>query len=194
MDFDGLNQTRLTFNATTDSGPVSFSPDGKRVAFSRNASNEGEAVYNYDIFVMNVDGGDLRQLTKDPEFDAEPVWSPDGRILFISGRDHNFEIYAINQDGSEEVNLTKSPTNEGVFAITEDGKRFFCFGDSLERIEFNQVYLINVNGTNRQQISSFADKVYRVAYSPNAQKFAISSKKDGNFEVYTMSVSSLPVN
>jgi TolB protein len=57
MNSDGSNQTRLTFNATTDVGPVSFSPDGKRIAFSRSAAKEGAAAsYNFDIYVMNLNG------------------------------------------------------------------------------------------------------------------------------------------
>lgn len=196
MDSDGSNQTRLTFNPTIDAGPISFSPDGKRIAFSRNASNEGGAVYDYDIYVMNVDGSDLRQLTTDAEFDAEPVWSTDGnRILFTSARDHTFQIYSINPDGSGEVKLsTNGSFSEGAFALTPDGKQVFCVGGTPEKIEFNQIYLMNADGTNRRQITSFADQVYRVAYSPQSQRFAVSSKKEGNFEIYTMDAASMPVN
>lgn len=188
MNADGSGQTRLTFNPTTDAGPVSFSPDGKQVVFSRNAANDGKTAYNYDIYTMNADGTDVKQLTFDPEFDAEPIWSPLGkRILFISARDGNFEIYAIDPDGSSEVNVTKSSSaSESAFAFTEDGRQIFCFGDSPERIDFNQIYLINADGTNRRQITSFADKVHRVAYSAKAGKFAISNKEEGNFEIYLM--------
>jgi Tol biopolymer transport system component/DNA-binding winged helix-turn-helix (wHTH) protein len=196
MNSDGSNQTRLTFNPTIDSGPVSFSPDGKRIAFSRNASNEGEAVYNYDIFVMNIDGSELRQVTTDPEFDAEPVWSPDGsRIFFTSGRDHNFRLYAISPDGTGEVDLSpNSPTSFGAFAFTADGKQVYCTGNTPEKIEHIQIYLINADGTNRRQLTTFEDKVYRIAYSPTVHKFAISSKKVGNYEIFLMDASDPPNN
>lgn len=194
MNSDGSNQTRLTFNPTTDSGPVSFSPDGRRVAFSRNASNEGAAVYNYDIYTMNLDGSDVRQLTTDPEFDAEPIWSPDGsRILFISGRDHNFEVYAINPDGTGETNVSKSLAYDGPVAFTPDGRQIFCMSDTPSKMEFNQVWLINTDGTDRRQITSFTDKVYRIAVSPQAQKFAVSSKKEGNFEIYIIDAPGLAI-
>lgn len=196
MNADGSDQTRLTFNPTIDSGPVSFSPDGKRVAFSRNASNEGEAVYNYDIYVMNIDGSELKQVTTDPEFDAEPVWSPDGsRILFTSGRDHNFRLYAISPDGSGEVDLSpNSPTSFGAFAFTADGRQVYCTGNTPEKIEIIQIYLVNADGTNRRQLTSFDDKVYRIAYSPTARKFAISSKREGNYEIFLMDASNPPSN
>lgn len=195
MNSDGSNQTRLTFNPTADVGPVTFSPDGKRIAFARNASNEGIAAYNYDIYVMGVDGSNTRKLTTDPEYDAEPVWSPDGRIFFISGRDRAFKIFAIDPDGKGEVRIpTDSQSNEGAFAFTSDGKQVFCTGDTAEKNEFLQVYLINADGSNRRQITYFVDKIYRVAYSPRAQKFAVSSKKEGNLEIYTMDASNMPVN
>lgn len=185
MNSDGSNQTRLTFNPATDAGPVSFSPDGERIAFARNG-NGGAAVFNFDIHTMNVDGSDVKQLTTDPEYDAEPMWSPDGsRIFFITPREGNFEIYAINPDGSGEVNVSRSPGNDGVIGFTPDGKQFFCKSDTPERLLFNQIYLIYVDGTNRRQISSFADNIYRVAYSPQARKFAFTSKRDGNYEIYS---------
>jgi Tol biopolymer transport system component len=49
---------------------------------------------------------DIRQLTTDPEFDAEPVWSPDGaRILFTSVRERAFKIYAVDPDGKGELKI-----------------------------------------------------------------------------------------
>jgi Tol biopolymer transport system component/DNA-binding winged helix-turn-helix (wHTH) protein len=187
MNSDGSNQVRLTYNPTTDAGPVSFSPDGQRIAFSRNASTEGRSTYDFNIFVMNVDGGDVRQLTNDPEYDAEPVWSPDGaRILFVSGRDANFEVYSIDIDGTNEVNITKSPTKEGPIAFTADGKDIFLSGDTVAKPEFTQVWLVNLDGANRRQVTSFTDKVYRLALHLNTRKFAYSTKIDGNFEIYTI--------
>lgn len=195
MDADGSNQTRLTFNPTADAGPVSFSPDGRRIAFSRNASNEGLSFYNYDIFVMNTNGGEARQLTRDPEFDAEPVWSPDGgRIIFITGRDRNFEIYAINPDGSGEINITNSPDRDGIVAFTADGSHIFCVTDSPSRPEFSQIRIINADGSAPRQITSFADKVFRAAYSEQTHKFAVVGKKEGNYEIYAMEASNPPVN
>lgn len=195
MNADGSKQTRLTFNPTSDCGPVSFSPDGERIAFARNASGEGPASDNFDIYSINIDGGDLRQLTTDPRFDAEPVWSPDGsRILFITGRDRNFEIYAIKTDGTGEVNLTNSPAYEGAFAFAADGMQVFYLGIKFERSELSQIYLMNIDGTDRRQLTSFSDKIDRAAYSPQAMQFSLTSKKDGNFEIYAMDAANVPLN
>ena len=43
---------------------------------------------NREIFLVNPDGKQIRQLTKHPKYDAEPAWSPNGqRITFVSYRD-----------------------------------------------------------------------------------------------------------
>ena len=196
MDNDGSNQTRLTFNPTVDAGPVSFSPDGKQIAFSRNASNDSDAMYNFDIWIMNIDGSDAKRLTTDPEFDAEPIWSPDGtRIFFTSGRDQNFKIYSISTDGTGEVRVSRENSfREGMFSFTPDGQQIFLSSNTPERVEVNQIFIMSVAGSNPRQISSFTDKVYRFVYSPAAGKFAVSSKKDGNFEIYTMDAAIPPGN
>jgi len=184
MNADGSNQTRLTFDPSSDAGLVSFSSDGEQFVFARSSSSERSTSYRYDIFVMNADGGGEKQLTRNPRFDAEPVWSPDGKsIQFISDRDNNFEIYSINLDGSGETNISQNPANDYFIAWTPDGKRLICMGDS-EKPEFNQIYLMNPDGSGRRQVTSFTDKIVRVAYSPSAQKFAFVSRRDGNYEIY----------
>jgi Tol biopolymer transport system component len=56
-------------------------------------------------------------LTRNPAFEADPAWSPDGRsIAFRSTRDGNPEIYVMNADGSGQRNLTRSPADEGWIA------------------------------------------------------------------------------
>ena len=55
---------------------------------------------NAEIYVMDADGSNLRNLTRNPALDWEPAWSPDGgRIAFTSGRDGNLEIYVMDANG-----------------------------------------------------------------------------------------------
>ncbi len=96
---------------TVDWFPAS-SPDGSQIAFS--SLRKG----NYDIFVMNADGSNLRQLTSNPlaslspqidmYTDFAPAWSPDGKqIAFTTARNNtmttvnNLDIYLMNADGSD---------------------------------------------------------------------------------------------
>ena len=69
-----------------------------QIAFSSN--REG----NYEIYVMNADGGNQQRLTNNPHADWSPSWSPDGkRIAFSSDRDGASEIYVMDADGSNQL-------------------------------------------------------------------------------------------
>jgi hypothetical protein len=78
----------------------SLSPDGMRMAFASNTTG------NSDIWVQNVDGSDLRQLTDDEAADAWPVWSPDGRsIVFASMHGNSWETKIIPSAGGRQEKL-----------------------------------------------------------------------------------------
>ena len=55
---------------------------------------------NVEIYVMNINGRNQQNLTKNPNDDQYPSWSPDGeRIAFTSNRNGNSEIYVMDADG-----------------------------------------------------------------------------------------------
>ena len=66
---------------------------------------------NFDIFSVNPDGTDPRNLTSNPGSDQDPAWSPGRRqIAFQSNRDGNFDIYVMNADGTGKQRLTSGPS------------------------------------------------------------------------------------
>jgi TolB protein len=78
----GFDSVRpCAFVNTPALGPLSRSPDGSRIAFTRQQpGNAGR-----DIYVLNRLTGIVEQLTTDPAWDGEPAWSPDGtKIAFVS--------------------------------------------------------------------------------------------------------------
>lgn len=94
-----------------------WSPDSRRIAFMSPSTETGSVRDpNYDVFVVNVDGSELRRLTTWRGQDGWPDWSPDGeRIVFttsrndrgqfLGGRQIHLSVYVMNADGSEQRRL-----------------------------------------------------------------------------------------
>jgi Tol biopolymer transport system component len=106
MNADGSGQRNLTRLEGAPWGPGGLpvlSSDWRRVAFVRERGMyRTYPVYGRysDIYVMNVDGSGLRRLTRSPQNDGDPVWSPDGRRLaFVRIRGGRADIYVVNADG-----------------------------------------------------------------------------------------------
>jgi Tol biopolymer transport system component len=77
-DADGGNEVNLSNNAAFDGWPV-WSPDGSQVAF---ASNRSGPANTGQVWLMNPDGSDLRQISFGPWSHAQPAWAFDGRSIY----------------------------------------------------------------------------------------------------------------
>jgi TolB protein len=112
VNADGTGLRRLTDNGLAWDTFPSFSPDGTQILFRRllrQHTPEG-TLFNSEVMVMSADGGDARNLSRDPFFDGWPAWSPDGmRIAFSSNRSDTYQIYVMNADGSDQVRVVESP-------------------------------------------------------------------------------------
>ncbi len=141
MDADGKNVKQLTHEPGYDGGPF-FSPDGKKIVY-RAAHPESEAEKKdyqeliqtsqlrptrLEIFVMDADGSNKRQLTKAGAGSFAPFFHPDGkRIIFASNmadpKGRNFDLYLINLDGTGLERVTYSPEFDSFPMWTSDGKK-----------------------------------------------------------------------
>ena len=108
VDIEGLMQREILLRAPIGFyGMIDWSPDGKRLAFTIRIPG----VLN-DIYIVDINGKNLRQLTEDPAQDLYPSWSPDGQwIAFWSNRDGENAIYLMGADGANLKRLAngKSP-------------------------------------------------------------------------------------
>ena len=85
-----------------------ISPDGNLVVFVQ-STGPGES----DLWISNIGGGALTQLTNWPGAEVDPTWSADGRaIYFASNRSGNFDIWRIDIYGCGETQITNSSANE----------------------------------------------------------------------------------
>ena len=67
---------------------------------------------DFEIFVMDADGTNVRQLTANEDYDYRPAWSPDGKqIVFISDRYGDKEIFVMDADGTNVRQLAQKGIN-----------------------------------------------------------------------------------
>ncbi len=93
-----------------------ISPDGTRIAFT----------YKGNIFIVPVEGGKASQLTTNTSYDADPIWTPDGRsIVFSSYREKSKDIYLVSAEGGTPKRLTSHTGNETPLEIMKDGSILF---------------------------------------------------------------------
>ena len=116
----------------------SFSPDGKRIAFSVKRANIEEDAYDSEIYVADLKKGEAVPFTAGKK-DSDPKWSPDGRsILFTSRRglkkeDKGNALYAISAGGGEARLIRRSedgidgarwsPDSKSVYFMSYVGKK-----------------------------------------------------------------------
>ena len=101
----GVVKTLFDASPTIDDSAPAWSPDGRQIAFESDLDGDKE------IYVMNADGSNVRQITHNTLWDEGPAWSPDGtKFVFSSGADDlHLDIWTMNVDGSNPRQLTTYP-------------------------------------------------------------------------------------
>jgi Tol biopolymer transport system component len=151
MNADGSDQTRLTTTLGYDGGAF-FSPDGKMICFRASRPSGAAEVDKYrellaqdlveptrlEIYVMNADGSQVRQVTRNGAANFCPFFHPSGKsIIFASNqvdpRGRNFDLYLTGLDGTGEERITSHGEFDGFPMFSPDGKQLVWasnrFGD-----------------------------------------------------------------
>lgn len=106
----GGEPRNLTRSRSSNEGNPSWSPDGTRLLFDSDRPPGG----NPDIFVTDIDGWTIQNLTRHRGADLVASWSPDGDwIAFGSSRDGDWEVYVMRADGSGQRRITFSRGYDG---------------------------------------------------------------------------------
>ena len=92
-----------------------WSPDGETIVYRSIQDN------NHEIYVVDVDSGEVRNVSNDPALDLEPTWSPDGEwIAFGSIREvGNFDLFIMREDGTDVRGLAPDPMKDSYPVWTE---------------------------------------------------------------------------
>jgi TolB protein len=152
MRVDGSNMRRLTTAPGYDGGPF-FSPDGKQIVYRAYHPTDSAELKTYrdllgqrlvrpnkmELWMMNVDGSNQRQITKLGGANFAPFMTPDGRrIIFSSNyknpRSGNFDLYLVNVDGTGLEQVTTSPVFDGFPQFSPDGKKLVWASNRHARI------------------------------------------------------------
>lgn len=226
MDIDGSNKRMVS----PDHGAHTcsfFFPDNRRIVFASTSHLPVDCppkpntpriaghvwpLHPYDIYVAEIDGSNPRRITDNPEYDAEPIVSSDGRkIVFGSKRYGDFDVYSMNADGSNVKRLTDRRGYDGGPWFSPDGKSIVwrawypvtgeeeaLWRDCMENNYIVPVpldlWVMDADGSNKRLIlhnkaTNFAPSWHpdgkRIVFSSNMDDWNVETGRFGhNFELY----------
>jgi tricorn protease len=134
-------------------------------------------VYADDLWVADLDGGNVRRLTTDAAIESAPFFSPDGKTIAFSARhEGNVDVYVVPVTGGSPLRLTWHPGVDIVRGFTPDGKEvLFSSPRQVFTRNYTQLFTVPVTGGMPTQIpipngvqASFSPDGERIAYTPIA--------------------------
>jgi TolB protein len=226
MNTDG-SEKRMVSPARGANTCSFFFPDNRKIIFSSTSHFPGDCppkpeipqipghvwpLYPYDIFIANADGSDMVKITDNPEYDAEPIVSSDGKqIVFGSKREGDFDVYIMNGDGSNVRRLTDRTGYDGGPWFSPDGRRIVwrawypetqeeksLWKDCMEKNYIVPVpldlWIMDSDGSNKKRILHNGATNFAPSWHPDGKRIIFSSNMDDwredaarfghNFELY----------
>ena len=151
-------------------------------------------LYNsYDIFMADLDGKIVKQLTHSKGYDAEATISPDGKkMLYTSDKDGDIDLYMMDLETGKEKRMTNTLGYDGGAWFSHDGKKIIwrasrpktgeeikeyrdLLAENLVAPTSMEVYVANVDGTSVKQVTKFGQANWAPYYMPDNKRIIFAS-------------------
>lgn len=161
---DGSVRTVTTMRGLD--GMPSWSPDGRSLVWIGNHDGQN------DVYVGDVLGSQVLQLTDDAAQDVFARWSPDGTgIVFSSDRDGDHEIYLMAPDGNDVRQLTRNGVDDWVAAWSPGGSQVVY----VRADEEQHLRVMAADGTADRPLAGAVDEPWWPTWSPDGMRIAYES-------------------
>lgn len=176
VNTDGTNLNNLTKDSPEGDSHPDWSPDGNKIVFD--SWRSGKA----DIYIMQADGRNVRQLTSSKSNNTEPKWSPDGKwIAYHCSQGGETSICLISPDGQMEgkpISGTMpiwSPTGgNGDIRLA-----FLCFRNSQ-----SDICTSRPDGSDFMNLTRSPADEHSPVWSPDGKWIAFVSNQGGDIDIY----------
>jgi len=174
-----MQPTREQAMMTVPPPTQTSSPGGEWIAFNSRMSG------NADIYLVDIQGNHLTQLTTSSSHDLYPSWSPDGkRIVYQTNEGGDQELAIITFATKRTEKLTDNDCNDWapVWSPIDSWIVFYsdCDGD-------RNIYKIREDGSRRTQLTFYSgSNTWFPSWSPDGKKITFTSNRSGNYRIYVM--------
>jgi Tol biopolymer transport system component len=173
--------------------------DGRKIVFNSDRETPGNPAPaglpspDTEIFTMDADGSNVRQVTFNELDEENPAWSPDGRyIVFQRDLDPvrgqiDYNIVTMRASGADQRELTNSPANDLSANWSPNGRRIAFDsvpeGGTDEDVE---IYTMRIDGSRLRRLTDNETFDGEPNWSPNGRKLSFQSYREGQLSIYTM--------
>jgi dipeptidyl aminopeptidase/acylaminoacyl peptidase len=181
-----------------------WSPDGKRIAYVVTRADMEKSAYDSDVWLVDADGANQRQLTRAAGNDAHPRWSPDGsRLAFLSERAGTAQVFLLDANGGEAWPLTHEPTGIREFEWAPDGRSIAFLradeptAEELKRAKerddahvegegtrFVHLYVVDVEHGSVRRLTHGAFSIFNFSWSPDGTTIAFDRAPSTGLDDY----------
>ena len=163
---------------------------------------------SYDIFMADLNGNIVKQLTHSKGYDAEATLSPDGRkMIYTSVKDGDIDLYMMDLQTGKEKRITNTPGYDGGAWFSPDGKKIIwrasrpqtpealqsykeLLAENLVAPTQMEVFIADADGSNARQLTQLGQANWAPAFLPDSKRIIFASnheyKRGFPFNLYIM--------